>query len=75
MTAFETPVSVPVLNNASDPSNGPEPLSVQCVGAAGLNGIVSIVGNQVRYNPSPGFSGTDAFTYTISDGLATAPPR
>jgi sugar lactone lactonase YvrE len=70
-TAAETPVLVNVLNCASDPDNGPAPLSIQCVGAA-ANGIVSKVGTEVEYNPNPGFSGTDAFTYTVTDGVATA---
>jgi hypothetical protein len=60
-----------VLNNASDPDNGPLPLHIESLGPAG-NGIVSKVGNHVLYTPSPGFSGTDAFTYTVSDGLASA---
>jgi hypothetical protein len=70
-TTAETPVNVYVLNCASDPDNGPEPLHIQSVGPAS-NGIVSIAGNYVNYNPRPGFSGTDSFTYTVSDGLATA---
>ena len=26
----------------------------------------------VTYTPAPGFTGTDSFTYTVSDGLLTA---
>jgi sugar lactone lactonase YvrE len=70
-TAEEAPVTVNVLNCAYDPDNGPAPLSIQCVGAA-ANGTVSKVGSQVEYIPNPGFSGTDAFTYTVTDGLAAA---
>jgi hypothetical protein len=70
-TTAETPVDVHVLNDAFDPDNGPEPLHIQCVGPAS-NGSVSIVCDHVRYTPGPGFSGTDAFTYTVSDGAATA---
>jgi len=70
-TTTNSPVNVFVLNNAIDPNNAPEPLYIQCIGEAG-NGIVSKEGHYLCYNPSPGFSGTDAFTYTISDGLTTA---
>ena len=70
-TAAETPININVLNCAYDPDNGPAPLSIQCVTSAS-NGIVSKVGTQVQYNPNPGFTGTDSFTYTVTDGLATA---
>ncbi|MGI0006043.1 MAG: Ig-like domain-containing protein, partial [Nitrososphaera sp.] len=64
-TAQDTPVSIYVLENdedveaeylsiasASDPQNG---------SAAPGDGLVT-------YSPDPGFSGTDSFTYTVSDG-------
>ncbi len=34
----------------------------------GTNGSVTSHGGNVTYAPDPGFSGTDSFTYTISDG-------
>lgn len=34
----------------------------------GDHGTVAISGNNVTYTPAPNWSGTDAFTYTISDG-------
>jgi hypothetical protein len=33
---------------------------------------VSAAGGWVIYEPAPGFSGADSFTYTISDGVLTA---
>ena len=64
-TAQDTPVSIYVLENdedveaeylsiasASDPQKG---------SAAPGDGLVT-------YSPDPGFSGTDSFTYTVSDG-------
>jgi MYXO-CTERM domain-containing protein len=38
------------------------------------NGVATIVGNQVSYQPNPDFNGTDTFSYTISDpgGLTSA---
>ena len=60
-------VLVSVLaNDSSSPDTG-ETLTVTGVGPA-TSGVVTIVGSQVRYVPSPGFVGQDAFTYTISDG-------
>jgi hypothetical protein len=70
-TTTDTPVNVSVLNCCTAPANSAEPLYIQCVSSAS-NGIVSVIGNQVCYNPTPGFSGTDAFTYTVSDGQASA---
>jgi hypothetical protein len=61
------PVSVPVAANDSDPDG--DPLTVTAVGPAG-NGAAAIEasGTSVRYTPAPGFAGTDAFGYTVSDG-------
>jgi hypothetical protein len=58
-------VVVDVLSNDVDPDG--DPLSIDSVtqpshGNAGTDGAV------VTYDPDPGFSGSDAFTYTVSDG-------
>lgn len=58
-------INVNVLGNDSDPDG--DSLSVSNV-TNGQNGRVSIVGNTVTYTPNRGFSGTDNFTYTASDG-------
>lgn len=42
-------------------------LTVTAVGAAS-NGTVVVEAGQARYTPDAGFSGTDSFTYTVSDG-------
>ncbi len=62
-------VTIEVLANDSDLENGS--LSVSAVGTPG-HGTVSIDGTSVVYTPASGFSGDDSFTYTISDGQATA---
>lgn len=68
-TASDTPISVAVLSNDTDVDG--DALSVVGVGAAG-NGTVSHDGSAVQYTPAAGFSGTDTFGYTVSDGQATA---
>ncbi len=66
-TNEDTPVTVDVLPNDSDPDG--DVLTVTAV-TQGTNGSVSIdpiTGNPV-YTPDPDFNGTDTFTYTIDDG-------
>ena len=58
-------VTINVLANDSDP-NG-YALSVQSV-TPPSNGSTAIVGTNVLYTPTTGFTGTDTFTYTIFDG-------
>ena len=58
-------VTISVLNNDSDPDG--DSLTLQSVGSAS-NGTASKVGNQVSYTPNGGFTGTDNFSYTASDG-------
>lgn len=49
------------------------PLSLASVqsGPTAGGGTVSIVDGWINYQPAPGFSGADSFTYTISDGFQT----
>ncbi|MEL0586900.1 MAG: retention module-containing protein, partial [Candidatus Thiodiazotropha sp. (ex. Lucinoma kazani)] len=66
-TDEDTPVTVDVLSNDSDPDG--DVLTISGV-TQGTNGSVTIdmmSGNPV-YMPNLNFSGTDTFTYTISDG-------
>jgi hypothetical protein len=39
-----------------------------------LHGTLSGTPPSLRYSPDPGFSGSDSFTFSASDGLATSPP-
>ena len=64
-------VTISVLSNDSDPDGGPFSLSVIGVSAP-ARGTASVLGGQVVYQPAPGFSGTDSFNYTVSDGMKTA---
>ena len=68
-TQEDTAVVIDVLSNDSDPDGSP--IGVIAV-TQGSNGTVTNNGDgTVTYNPNPGFSGTDSFTYTISDGQFT----
>jgi VCBS repeat-containing protein len=64
-TSQDTPITVDVLDNDSDPDG--DMFSVASVGLAG-NGSVTNNGNNVTYTPALNFTGSDSFTYTISDG-------
>ncbi len=61
--------TINVLANDTDPDNNP--LTIQSVSKA-TSGTTSVFNNQVRYTPNTGFSGTDSFTYTITDGIFTS---
>lgn len=64
-----TAVSIPVLANDSDPDG--DALTITTVSAP-ANGTATISGSNVLYTPRAGFTGSDSFTYTISDGALTA---
>ena len=64
-------VTVDALAGASDPDGGPSSLRLLHVGTP-TNGTASLVGGKVLYTPAAGFIGSDAFTYTVTDGLANA---
>ena len=60
-----TSVTINVLANDSDPDN--DPLSITAVSAP-AHGTAAIAGSAIVYVPATGFTGTDTFGYTISDG-------
>ena len=62
-------VEISVIANDSSP-NAAELMVIDVSGAA--NGDVSTDGTVATYTPTPDFFGDDSFTYTVSDGLATA---
>ena len=64
-TAEDTPVTVPLLSNDSDPDG--DPLTV--IAAIAPNGSVIINSDgTITYTPNPNFNGVDVITYTVSDG-------
>ncbi len=63
-TDEDTPISISVLANDSDPDG--DTLSVTSVTNPG-HGTATIVGDEISYTPDAGYTGTDTFSYTISD--------
>ncbi len=64
-TAFETPVTLNVLANDSDPDG--DTLQVTAVNATNGSAVINANGN-ITYTPATGFSGLSSFSYSISDG-------
>lgn len=65
-----TSATIDALANDSDPDG--DPLTMTGF-TQGTNGAVAETANgTLAYAPKPGFSGTDSFTYTVSDGTLSA---
>ena len=64
-TQEDSPVTILVLSNDSDPDD--DTLRVESIGQPS-NGSVFNNGSEIVYEPDPGYSGPDSFTYTVSDG-------
>jgi len=66
-------VTISVLQNDSD-LNASDILSISAVGVptAPTKGTATIVGTTIRYTPNNGATGSDTFSYTITDGLLSA---
>jgi hypothetical protein len=63
-TTSETPVAIDVLANDTDPNA--DVLSIASFNQ-GDNGAVTQVGNELVYTPVADFTGTDSFTYIVTD--------
>ncbi len=68
-TPEDTPVTIPVLNNDSDVDG--DFFIINSI-TQGTNGTVTTNSTTVTYIPHLNFTGTDSFTYTISDGVNTS---
>ncbi len=76
-TLEETPVSIDVLANDTDPSGAtilPSSVTISTQPAHGMVSVDSATG-EVQYTPAFNFSGTDTFQYTIADtnGVTSKP--
>lgn len=65
-TTIDSPVAAKVLGNDTDVDG--DPLTVVATSVAFHGSITINGGKTITYTPSPGYSGTDSFTYDISDG-------
>ncbi len=68
-TIFELPVTIDVLANDTDADG--DTLTISNI-TNGSNGTTTINNGKVVYTPNAGFTGTDSFTYTVSDDTDTA---
>ena len=66
-TEANTPVSIDVLINDSDPDGDPVAISVVYPPSNG-SAIATSGGTQITYTPNLGFDGSDSFSYAITDG-------
>jgi hypothetical protein len=71
-TTTGNPIALPVLANDTDPDG--DSLTVTAVGWASQGGAVEVEANRLwlNYTPTAVFTGTESFTYTVSDGHLTA---
>lgn len=75
-TNEETPVTIPVLGNDSDPDSGP--LNITQVNGTAIvdggaavpvtNGTVALVSGNLVFTPATDVTGAVSFTYTLTDG-------
>jgi hypothetical protein len=66
-----TAVEILVLSNDSDPDA--DALQISAADAASpRGGTIVNLGTSIRYTPPSGYTGSDSFAYTITDGLDTA---
>ena len=65
-TPLNTPVGIPVLVNDSDEDG--DPIQITAVSPPANGSVTFTPTGQIVFTPTPGFTGTDIFTYTIDDG-------
>lgn len=65
-TAFETPVTIPVLSN--DTSQNASSITISSVTQPARGSVTINNATTVTYTPATGYAGADSFTYTISNG-------
>lgn len=66
------PVDTLLANDFAGPEESDQVLSISVGESSQEGGTLSLDDGQVVYTPADGFSGTDSFSYTLSDGDLTA---
>nr|MBP7689603.1 tandem-95 repeat protein [Thermoflexales bacterium] len=69
-TNEDTPVSISVLANDSDPDS--DPLSIAALGSPAHGNVIISGTTQLVYTPTLNFNGTEVFTYSANDGALSA---
>lgn len=69
-TSIDTPVTLNVLANDSDPED--DDLSVTGITQPGNGSATFNANGQVQYTPAAGFLGSDTFTYTVTDSAGNS---
>ncbi len=64
-TTADNPVTIPILDNDSDPDGGA--LTVTALSSPDDGTVALNDDGTVTYTPADGFTGTDTFSYTVSD--------
>ena len=67
-----TPIDVLTNDNAANPDIGETVLITSATHPGHGTVVITGGGTGLSYRPASGFKGSDSFTYTISDGLASA---
>jgi YD repeat-containing protein len=69
---LNTPKSIDVLDNDSDPNGDQLSITAVTPPTNGTASIIDVSGEDwVKYTPNTGYLGTDSFTYTITDGQSS----
>ena len=66
-TTQDTPVTINVIGNDTDPGGTINPATVTITGAAGNGTAIANADGTVSYTPNAGFTGVDTFRYTVND--------
>jgi hypothetical protein len=66
VTQGDDPVTIPVLDNDTDPDG--DPLDIIDISTPTNGTVTENPDGTLSYDPNDGFTGTDTFTYTVSDG-------
>ncbi|MDY6837243.1 MAG: Ig-like domain-containing protein, partial [Thermodesulfobacteriota bacterium] len=66
-TDQDTPVSINVISNDVDVDGTTDPTSVAILSGPSEGSVINNLDGTVTYTPDTGFTGNDAFTYTVQD--------
>ena len=66
-TAEDTPVTIAILGNDSDPDGTLDPSTVSIVAGPSNGTLVVNADGSVDYTPNANYNGPDSFTYTVQD--------